>query len=294
MTLTRSQINAHFAEHGGQPSRALGQNFVAEPQTVRRIVRLADITAESRVIEIGAGLGSLTRAIAETGARCTAIEIDRYLIDALTANVADSPNVTVVHADAMTVDWDELAPPAEGPYVVIANLPYNVATPLLADLLDGVPQITRMLVMVQREVGERLAAVPRTKAYGAVSVKVAYWATARVVGTVPPAVFVPRPNVESALVRIDRRETPAVPNVDPEALFLLIRTGFAQRRKMLRRALADLVTPDVFTNAGIEPTVRAEDLDVFAWGKLAHAFCSVASIDARAASAGPQADRETP
>jgi 16S rRNA (adenine1518-N6/adenine1519-N6)-dimethyltransferase len=154
--------------------------------------------------------------------------------------------------------------------VLVANLPYNVATPLVADLLDGVPAIRRMLVMVQREVGERLAAGPGDEAYGAVSVKVAYWATAKVVGRVPPTVFHPVPKVESALVRIDRRPAPAVgPDVDPEWLFALVRAGFGQRRKMLRRSLASLVGPEAFEAAGIRPEARAEELGVGDWGRLA-------------------------
>ena len=133
--------------------------------------------------------------------------------------------------------------------MLVANLPYNVATPLVADLLDGVPQIERMLVMVQREVAERFAAAPRTPAYGAVTVKVAYWATARIVGHVPASVFVPRPNVESALVEIDRRQPPAT---DPDALFALVRTAFGQRRKMLRRSLAGVVSAEQFAAAGVD------------------------------------------
>ena len=156
-------------------------------------------------------------------------------------------------------------------WALVANLPYNVATPLVADLLDGVPQIARMLVMVQREVGERLCAAPRSAAYGAVSVKVAYWATARVVGLVPASVFVPRPNVESALVEIVRRDTPAV-DVPPAELFRLVRTAFAQRRKMLRRSLADVVAPATFVAAGIESTRRPEELSVAEWGALTDAW----------------------
>jgi 16S rRNA (adenine1518-N6/adenine1519-N6)-dimethyltransferase len=152
--------------------------------------------------------------------------------------------------------------------VIVANLPYNIATPLVANVLDDVPQIERMLVMVQREVAERLTAAPRTPAYGAVSVKVAFWATARIVGLVPAAVFVPRPNVESALVEITRRQPPAA---DPEAVFALVRAAFNQRRKMLRRSLAGVVSTEQFAAAGIEPTARPEELDVEAWCTLSEA-----------------------
>jgi 16S rRNA (adenine1518-N6/adenine1519-N6)-dimethyltransferase len=152
--------------------------------------------------------------------------------------------------------------------VLVANLPYNIATPLVADLLDTVPQIRRMLVMVQREVGERLAARVGDEQYGAVSVKVAYWADAKVVGRVPPTVFVPQPKVESVLVSIERRDTPAV-DADPEQLFALVRAGFGHRRKMLRGALRGLVDDETFACAGVRPEARAEELDVDAWGRLA-------------------------
>ena len=150
----------------------------------------------------------------------------------------------------------------------MANLPYNVATPLVADLLDEVPRIDAMLVMVQREVAERLAAPPGNKQYGAVSVKVAYWADASVAARVPASVFVPRPNVESALARIDRRKPPDVP---PEPLFALVRTAFGQRRKMLRRSLAGHVTPEQFERAGVAPEERPEQLDLDAWCRLTEA-----------------------
>ncbi len=271
MTLTRGQITTLLADEGLRPSRALGQNFVADPNTVRRIARLAEIGPGDRVVEIGAGLGSLTLALAETGAAVTAVEIDRHLLPALRSVVA-SASVTVVEGDALTLRWPALLGPSLG-WVLVANLPYNVATPLIADLLDGVPAIDRMLVMVQREVGERLAAGPGDEAYGAVSVKVSYWAEAAVIGRVPASVFVPRPRVESALISIRRRPTPAVDpaRVPPGALFAVVRAGFAQRRKMLRRSLAVMIPASAFEVAGVDPTTRAEDLGIQAWGDLAAA-----------------------
>jgi len=246
------------------PRRDLGQNFVADPNTVRRIAELASVGSDDRVVEIGAGLGSLTLALADTGADVIAIEVDRGIVPILRDVVADRTNVRVVEADAMHLDWNELLADGDG-WVLVANLPYNVATPLICDLLDGVPAISRMLVMVQREAAERFAAAPRTPAYGAVSVKVAYWGNAKVVGHVPASVFVPRPNVESALVEITRHEPPAT---DPDTLFSLVRTGFGQRRKMLRRSLSAIVTPATYDAAGISPTARPEELDVDAWCRL--------------------------
>lgn len=267
MTLSGADVRRLLDTYGLAPSRARGQNFVVDPNTVRRIARLSGVGAGDRVVEIGAGLGSLTLALAETGASVTAIEVDSGLVPAL-RSVVEPAGATVVEGDALRLDWAALL--GAGPWVLVANLPYNVATPLVADLLDGVPAISRMLVMVQREVAERLAAGPGHDAYGAVSVKVAYWATAKVVGRVPATVFHPVPNVESALVRIDRRPAPAVgPEVDPEWLFRLVRAGFGQRRKMLRRSLAALVPAEAFVAAGIRPEARAEELAVEDWGRLA-------------------------
>ena len=266
--LTVADISDLLARHGLHPSRALGQNFVVDPNTVRRIARLAGVGPGDRVVEIGAGLGSLTLALLETGAAVTAVEVDRHLLGPL-REVVEPHGATVVAGDALRLDWPALL--GEGPWALVANLPYNVATPLVADLLDGVPAITTMLVMVQREVGERLAASAGDEAYGAVSVKVAYWATARVVGKVGPNVFLPQPKVDSALVAIERRPTPAVDPalVRPERLFAVVRAGFGQRRKMLRRSLAGVVAPEAFGRAGVAPEARPEELDVGAWGRLA-------------------------
>ncbi len=267
--LSRTDVGALLSDHGLAPRRQLGQNFVADPNTVRRIARLAGVGPGDHVLEIGAGLGSLTLALAETGAEVVAVEVDRGIVPVLREVVADAANVTVVEADALRADWDALLASAPS-WVLVANLPYNVATPLVCDLLDGVPAIARMLVMVQREVAERFCATPRSEAYGAVSVKVAYWATSRVAGTVPASVFVPRPNVESALAEIVRRPAPAT-DADREALFHLVRVAFGQRRKMLRRSLAAEVDPEVFAAAGIDPQRRPEELDVVEWGALTHA-----------------------
>jgi len=275
VSLTRHQLKELLDEHGLRPSRALGQNFVVDANTVRRIARLSGVGPGDAVVEIGAGLGALTLALAETGASVTAVEIDRRLVPLLRSQVAHR-GVRVVEADALTLDWRELLdvvpPGAHGPsWVMVANLPYNVAVPVVLRALDEASGVQSMLVMVQREVGERLAAGPGSKAYGAVSVKVAYHATARVVGRVPASVFVPRPAVESALVRIERRPAVAVdPTIVPaERLFELVRAGFAHRRKMLRQSLAGVVPPEAFTAAGIDPEARAENLGVEDWGRLA-------------------------
>jgi 16S rRNA (adenine1518-N6/adenine1519-N6)-dimethyltransferase len=275
VTHGRAEIHELLAANDLHPSRALGQNFVADGNTVRRIVRLAGVAAGDRVVEIGAGLGSLTLALAEAGAEVTAVEVDRHVLPVL-RQVVEPLGVRVVEADALEVDFGELL--GAGPeWALVANLPYNVAVPLVVRVLEEAPQVSSLLVMVQREVGERLAARAKDEAYGAVSVKVAYWATAAVVGKVPANVFVPRPRVESVLVRLDRRMDlddpggvrPGPGDPDYDRLFAVVRGGFAHRRKMLRRSLEHLVEPAAFAAAGIAPTARAEELDLGEWERLA-------------------------
>ncbi|KAA0233987.1 MAG: Ribosomal RNA small subunit methyltransferase A [Acidimicrobiales bacterium] len=263
--LTKRDISALLHRYELSPSRALGQNFVADPNTVRRIARLARIGAGNRVVEIGAGLGSLTLALLETGASVTAVELDRHLLPALEEVLAGS-SAQVVCADATELDWEELL--GDGDWVMVANLPYNIATSLILDVLDEVPQVHRMLVMVQREVGERLVAEPGSRQFGIPSLKVGYWAEAAVVGRVGRAVFVPKPKVESALVEIRRRGAPAVA-ADPARLFDLVRAGFSQRRKMIRRSLAGLLSADDIVEAGVSPRARPEQLSLDEWAKLA-------------------------
>ena len=269
MTLSPRRVRELLDEHGLAPSRALGQNFVADPNTVRRVARLAGVGPGDHVVEIGPGLGSLTLALAETGAAVTAVELDRHLVPVLRAVVAsEAPDadVRVLQGDALALDWAPVLAGSER-WSLVANLPYNIATPLVLTLLAEVPAIERMLVMVQREVGERWAAGPGDAAYGIPSVKVALRATAEVVGRVPPTVFVPQPRVESALVRIVRRHRPAV-DADPVALSRLVDAGFNQRRKMLRRSLRDRVTPEQFAAAGVDPTARPEELGLADWCRL--------------------------
>jgi 16S rRNA (adenine1518-N6/adenine1519-N6)-dimethyltransferase len=273
MTHSRPTVRDLLTSHGLAPRRDLGQNFVADPNTVRRIADLAGVGPADRVVEIGAGLGSLTLALADTGAAITAIEVDRGIVPLLREVMADRPNVRVVEADAMHIDWDATLtsagdPAVEAGWVLVANLPYNVATPLICDILDTVPQVERMIVMVQREAAERFAARPRTPAYGAVSVKVAYWGSAKIIGHVPASVFVPRPNVESSLVEITRRSPPVT---ETDLLFTLVKAGFGQRRKMLRKSLGDRVTPEQFEAADVAPTARAEELDIVGWCRLTDA-----------------------
>jgi 16S rRNA (adenine1518-N6/adenine1519-N6)-dimethyltransferase len=266
VTHSPSAIRSLLASRGLAPSRALGQNFVADANTVRRIARLSGVGSGDAVVEVGAGLGSLTLALLETGAHVTAIETDAHLLPIL-REVVEPVGAVVVEGDAMRLDWADLLAP-RSPWVLVANLPYNIATPLVLDLLQGAPDIERMLVMVQLEVGERLAADPGTKAYGIPSVRRAWWAEATVIGKVPPTVFVPPPRVESALVDI-RRRAPAGDDAQRAAVFALVEAGFGQRRKMLRRSLAGLATVEDLAAAGIRPEARGEELDLPAWIRLA-------------------------
>ncbi len=271
MTHSGADIAQLLSAHGLRPSRALGQNFVADPNTVRRIARLSGVAAGSHVLEIGAGLGSLTLALAETGASVVAVETDGRVVPVL-RTVVEPAGVEVVEGDALTMDLAGLLAERDpGPWSMVANLPYNVATPLVLRMLTEVPAVTNLLVMVQREVGERMAAGPGDEAYGAVSVRIAYFARAEMAGRVPASVFIPRPRVESVLVRLERLPVPAV---DPalvtyERLNEVVRAGFAQRRKMLRRSLAGVVEPAAFERAGVRPDARAEELAVAEWGRLA-------------------------
>ncbi|HVB00308.1 MAG TPA: 16S rRNA (adenine(1518)-N(6)/adenine(1519)-N(6))-dimethyltransferase RsmA [Acidimicrobiales bacterium] len=266
--LGRSELRRLLDEHGISPSKALGQNFVADPNTVERIARLARVGAGDHVVEIGAGLGSLTLALAATGADVIAVEVDRYLIPVLESLVPE--NVRVVHADALVLNFTELLD-NDAHYTLVANLPYNVATPLVMTLLEHVPMITRMIVMVQREVAERLAAVPGSRAFAGVTARRSYFADAKIVGQVSAEVFIPKPHVASSLIEIVRLKDPAVdPQVAPYGeIAALIRAGFSSRRKMLRRALSGMVDEEDFLAVGIAPTARAETIDIAAWGKLA-------------------------
>lgn len=308
--LSPTDVRGLLAAHDLRPSRALGQNFLADPNTARRIVRLAGVGPGDRVLEVGPGIGSLTVALAEAvvpGGEVLALELDRHLLPVLAEVVADLPAVRVAHGDALTVDYGELlgaggtggagdTGAAAGPWTMVSNLPYNVATPLLARLLEDVPALRTLSVLVQKEVAERLAAPPGTPACGAISVKVAYHATASVVGVVPPTVFVPRPKVDSAIARFERRPAPPVDVPSAGDLFVLARAGFAQRRKTLRQSLKAVLGPDVedvLAAAGIAAMTRAEALTLDEWAALARA-AALAGDRAPEPGAAPSARVDSP
>ena len=248
---------------GIQPTKKLGQNFVHDANTVRRIVAAAGVTGGS-VVEVGPGLGSLTLGLLETGASVVAVEIDKRLAAQLPLTVAElqpEAQLTVVTQDAMTVT--EL--PGE-PTTLVANLPYNISVPVLLHFLEHFPSISSGLVMVQAEVGQRLAAAPGSKVYGSPSAKAAWYGTWRTAGQVSRQVFWPVPNVDSILVGFERHEQPGSEE-ERLATFALIDAAFQQRRKMLRQALAVVLGDSATASARIEaaglaPTARGEELTV--------------------------------
>jgi len=274
-SLTPAALRDLARRHGVTPRKSLGQHFLIEPSLARRIAELAGVGRRDRVLEIGAGLGSLTAALASTGALVTAVEIDRRLLPALGEAIEGRRNVTIVHADALAASWDELLGTESAPWSVVANLPYNVGARFVLRALDEEPRIERLVVMVQREVGERLAASPGDEQFGAASLRVAYRARAVLVRRVPPTVFWPVPAVESVLVRIDRRREPPV-DADEETLLRIIREAFAQRRKTVRSALVRLgmeraEAKDALAAAHIDQMARPEALGLEDFGRLARA-----------------------
>jgi 16S rRNA (adenine1518-N6/adenine1519-N6)-dimethyltransferase len=267
-------LRALAERHGIKPKRSLGQHFLIDPNLARAIAADAEVGPGDRVVEIGAGLGSLTRALAEAGAEVLAVEVDPSLIPALEESVTGLDRVRVLHTDATDPEWQE-ALEGDG-WVLAANLPYNVATHLVLDTLRDVPGVRRLVVMVQREVGERLVAAPADRAYGIPSVRVAYRAEGTVVRRVPPSVFWPRPKVESVIVRLTRRgEAPVA--VDEDRLWAVVDAGFAERRKTMRNALRRLgvdgeVADDLLAGAGVDPSARAETLSLEEFARIAEAL----------------------
>ncbi len=258
-----------------RPTKTLGQNFVHDANTVRRIVKAADLTPDDVVCEVGPGLGSLTLGLLEVAAHVVAIEIDPRLSAQLPTTVAlrspeHADRLSVVTADALTV---QSATPA--PTALVANLPYNVAVPVVLHLLEVLPTLTKGLVMVQAEVADRLTAAPGNKVYGIPTVKAAWWVTTRRAGSVPRTVFWPVPNVDSALVGFVRHDQPETTATRRE-VFAVIDAAFAQRRKALRGALtgwagSPVLAEEALRRAGVDPLARGETLTVADFARIAEA-----------------------
>ncbi|WP_179961162.1 16S rRNA (adenine(1518)-N(6)/adenine(1519)-N(6))-dimethyltransferase RsmA [Mycolicibacter terrae] len=297
--LGAGDIRALASELDLRPRKALGQNFVHDANTVRRIVAGAGITPADHVLEVGPGLGSLTLALLEHGPTVIAVEKDPVLAGRLPATVAehapaDADRLAVLGRDVLTVRRDEVAPE---PTAVVANLPYNVAVPALLHLLAEFASIRTVMVMVQLEVAERLAAEPGGKDYGVPSAKARFFGEVRRCGTVPPSVFWPVPRVNSGLVRIDRYDTAPWPVDDAfrRQVFALIDLAFAQRRKTLRNAFADWAgsgeqAAERLEAAGIDPARRGETLSIADFVRLlqvSHQAGGSASLDGGEAKLGP-------
>ncbi|MBX6341132.1 MAG: 16S rRNA (adenine(1518)-N(6)/adenine(1519)-N(6))-dimethyltransferase RsmA [Thermomicrobiaceae bacterium] len=271
-----------LAELGVRPSRSLGQNFLHDRGIVRRIADVADLAPSDLVVEVGPGLGILTEELSRRAGEVIAVELDRRLAAYLRQRAREEmPNVHVVESDILTVDLAELT--GRRPYVVVANLPYSVAAAAIEHLLESDHRPRRLVVMVQREVAERIVARPPEMSVLAVAVQ--FFASPRVAFRIGPGAFVPRPKVESAVLRIDVKDRPPLDGADRAAFFRLVRAGFAQRRKRLGNALAvglDLPKAEVeegLASAGIDPDRRAETLAVDEWVRAERAFHGLLAAD---------------
>lgn len=276
--LGAAEIRRLAAELDVTPTKKLGQNFVVDANTVRKIVQAADVKPGESVVEVGPGLGSLTLAVLDAGARVTAVEIDHRLAERLPRTAAErgvpEGALTVVAADALRVT--EL--PGD-PTVLVANLPYNVSVPVLLHFLETFPHIERGVVMVQAEVAERLAAPPGSKVYGSPSVKAAWYGPWKLAGTVSRHVFWPVPNVDSLLVGFQRDQTPRGTEEERRRTFTIVDAAFGQRRKMLRQALSGIFGSSaeasaVLEAAGVAPTARGENLTVDDYHRIAQKAAS--------------------
>ncbi len=277
--LGAAEIRRIAEDLGLRPTKTLGQNFVHDANTVRRIVAVAGVGPDDHVLEVGPGLGSLTLGLLERTAGVVAVEIDPRLAGRLPITTADHlPDrvdaLTVITADALTIGATDLPADRPPPTALVANLPYNVAVPVLLHLLAELPSIRRVLVMVQAEVADRLAAPPGSRTYGAPSAKAAWYGPARRAGSVARSVFWPVPGVDSALVALDRAAGP--PSGDRRAVFAVVDAAFAQRRKMVRSALAGWAgsaadAEQILRAAGVDPGSRAEQLDIAAFARIAAA-----------------------
>ncbi|RSX54520.1 dimethyladenosine transferase [Bifidobacterium dolichotidis] len=282
--LGAADVRAIAADAGISPTKKFGQNFVIDPGTVRKIVRAAGVKAGDRVLEVGPGLGSLTLALLEAGTKVTAVEIDPPVAERLPRTIGEYmpaalDRFRVVNADALAVTAEQLPELANGePFTLVANLPYNVATPIVLTLLERFSNLQSFLVMVQKEVADRLCAQPGSKIYGTPSVKLAWYGTAERAGLVGRNVFWPAPNVDSALVLFHRAPEGNVAttqgfgsDADRKLVFALIDAAFSQRRKTLHAALRKQIPQGSFELAGIDPTRRGETLTIDEFITLAQA-----------------------
>ena len=256
--------------HGIQPRRALGQNFLHDPGALHKIVAAAELAPDETVLEVGAGTGTLTRVLMGAAAQVVAVETDGRLLPLLRAGLGETPQLRILHADILTLDLAALLAPR--PWVSVANLPYYITSAILRHLLECAHKPRRLVLTVQQEVGERLVARPGDMSLLAVSVQ--FYGRPRIVSRLKPAAFWPRPDVDSAVVRIDVQGRPALAVPDEASFFRVVRAGFSQRRKQLRNALgsglgiSSAAAADLLAAANIDPRRRAQTLALEEWAAL--------------------------
>lgn len=270
-----------MAKHGLTVKKSLGQNFLIDPNILRKIVGQADLTKQSAAIEIGPGIGALTEHLARSAGKVLAFEIDQRLLPVLDDTLSPYDNISIIHSDILKADVAAaIAKELEGydDIMVVANLPYYVTTPIIMKLLLEKLPIRGLVVMLQKEVAERITAKPGTKAYGSLSIAIQYYTEAEMALTVPKSVFMPQPNVDSAVIRMTKRTTPQVEVIDEDFFFKVTRGSFVQRRKTILNNL-QAAMPDgkekkelilkALEDAGIDPTRRGETLSIKEFGGLA-------------------------
>lgn len=281
---TPSRTKEILLKHGFSFKKSLGQNFLTEPNILRKIVETGEIDQQTNVIEVGPGIGALTEQLARNANQVVAFEIDDRLIPVLKDTLAPYPNVTVVHQDILKTNLDQAATTyfeQALPIKVVANLPYYITTPIMMHFLESDLQVEEMVVMMQKEVADRISAKPGTKAYGSLSIAVQYYMEASVAFIVPKTVFVPQPNVDSAILKLTRRKQPAVAVTDEKAFFRLTKAAFQQRRKTLWNNLQFSYGKDEATKAwlttslekaNIDPKRRGETLSLAEFAALSNAM----------------------
>lgn len=273
-TIANKKVTKYILQRFGiHMSKRLGQNFLIDAGIVQGIVDAANVQAGDRVLEIGPGIGTLTQALAETGAEVTCVELDKRLPEVLAHTLEAYDNVRVIQGDILKVNIPEIM--GDRPFKVVANLPYYITTPIIMALLEKHLPITDIVVMVQKEVAERMAAMPGGKTYGALSVAVQYYTHPEIALYVPPRSFMPPPEVDSVVVDCKVRTAPAVDLIDEKMFFRVVKAAFGQRRKTLNNALKSMgvdknIIAEVLEKAGIEATRRGETLTMDEFGAIAN------------------------
>ncbi|WP_407377930.1 16S rRNA (adenine(1518)-N(6)/adenine(1519)-N(6))-dimethyltransferase RsmA [Megamonas funiformis] len=283
-TIANKKVTRYILQRFGiHMSKRLGQNFLIDANIVQGIVDAANVQENDRVLEIGPGIGTLTQALAETGAEVTCVELDKRLPEVLAHTLEAYDNVRVIQGDILKVNIPEIM--GDKPFKVVANLPYYITTPIIMALLEKHLPITDIVVMVQKEVAERMAAQPGGKTYGALSVAVQYYTVPEIALYVPPRSFMPSPEVDSVVVNCKVRQTPAVELIDEKIFFKVVKAAFGQRRKTLNNALKSMgvdknIIADVLDKAGIEATRRGETLTMEEFGAIANILAQMAKQEA--------------